>query len=53
MVSPTEPQVLGNIVAALVGNQSDPMYVASCLAMPRDLVQAVLRVTGKALLLLG
>ena len=53
MVLPAEPRVIGNVVAALVGNQSDPMYVASCLAVPRDLVQAVERVAGKALLLLG
>ena len=48
-----EPWVAGNVVAALAGNQSDPAYVASCLAVPRDLVQAVPRVAGKALLLLG
>ena len=53
MVSPVEPRVAGNIVAALAGNQSDPAYVASCLAVPRDLVQAILRVAGKAILLLG
>jgi len=34
-------------------NQSDPAYVASSIAMPRDFVQAILRVAGEALLLLG
>ena len=53
MVSLVEPRVAGNVVAALVGNQSDPAYVANCLAVPHDLVQAILRIAGKALLLLG
>ena len=53
MVSPVEPWVAGNIVAALVENQSDPTYMVSRLAVPRDHVQAILRVAGKALLLLG
>ena len=48
-----EPWVAGNVIAALVGNQSDPVYVASCLVMSCDLVQAVLHISGKALLLLG
>ena len=53
MVSLAEPWVTGNIIAALAGSQSDPAYVASRLAMPRDLVEAILRIAGKALLLLG
>ena len=53
MVSPVEPRVAWNVVAALAGNQSDPAYVASCLVVPRDLIQGILRVAGKALLLLG
>ena len=53
MVSPAEPQVTGNVVAALARNQSDTTYVASRLAVPHDLVQAVLRIASKALLLLG
>jgi len=53
VVSSVEPRVTGNVVAALAGNQSDPAYVASRLAMPRDLVEAILRIAGKALLLLG
>ena len=53
MVLPAEPRVTGNIVAALAENQSDPTYMASWLAVPHDLVQAILRVAGKALLLLG
>ena len=48
-----EQQVTGNVIAAIAGNQSDLAYVASCLDVPRDLVQAILRVAGKALLLLG
>ena len=53
MVLPVEQQVTGNVIAAIAGNQSDLAYVASRLAMPRDRVQVVLHVTGKALLLLG
>ena len=52
MVSPVEPQVAVNVVA-LTGNQSDPAYVASCLAVPRDLIQAIIRIVGMAILLLG
>ena len=53
MVSLVEPRVTGNIIVALIGNQSDPAYVAIRLAMPRDPVQAILHIAGKALLLLG
>jgi len=41
------------VVVVLVVNQSDPAHVANHLAEPRDFVQAVLRVSGEALLLLG
>ena len=53
MVSPVESRFPGNVVTALTRNQSDPTYVASRLAVPCDLGQAILRVAGKALLLLG
>ena len=53
MVLLAEPRVTGNIVAALAGNRSDPAYMASHLAVLRDLVQAVLHVSSKDLLLLG
>ena len=48
-----EQQVTEDVVVALTVNQSDPTYVASSLAMPRDFIQAILRVAGEALLLLG
>ena len=48
-----EPWVAGNVVASLAVNQSDPAYVASRLAIPNDVVHAVLHVAGEALLLLG
>ena len=42
-----------DVVVVLAMNQSDPTYMASSLAVPHDFVQAVLRVTSEALLLLG
>ena len=53
MVSLVKPWVIGNVVAALTENQSDPAYVASHVVVPRDIIQAVLHVAGKALLLRG
>ena len=53
MVSPVETRVTENIITALIENQSDPAYVASHVVVPRDIIQAVLHVAGKALLLLG
>ena len=37
----------------LAMNQSNPALMANHLAMPRDFVQAILHVSGEALLLLG
>ena len=48
-----EQQVTENAVAALAVNQTNPTLVANHLAKPRDFVQAVLHVSGEALLLLG
>ena len=48
-----EQQVVGDVIVTLAMNQSDPAYMASILAMPRDFVQAILCVTGEVLLLLG
>ena len=48
-----EQQVIGNVVVVLAVNQSDPVYVDNRLTVHHDLVQAILRIAGEALLLLG
>ena len=46
-------RVIENAVVVLAVNQSNPTHVANHLAEPHDLVQAILHVSGEALLLLG
>ena len=48
-----EQQVTEDAIASLAVNQTNPTLVTNHLAKPHDFVQAVLHVSGEALLLLG
>ena len=50
--SPVEQQVIEDVVATLVVNQSHPALVANHLAEPHDFVLSALHVSGEALLFL-